>query len=261
MKYALMASVSAAILAAGAAHADESDMKLTFSAGFDFSTGDYGAPVDTEIFYVPFTATFEASGLRLSAMVPYLRVDGPGLALGGPGGGGVIVDPNAPDKTSEDGIGDIIVSASYLLNQNSQGRMPFFEVTGRVKIPTADETRGLGTGKTDFTLQGDVFQRFGSVTPFLSVGYRWRGNSDVVALNDSWLASAGLVVAVNEQVSIGASYDYQEASTSFTDDVQEFSPFVVFRPSPAWSVNVYGVIGFSDASPDVGAGLQIGRSF
>lgn len=235
--------------------------ELSVSTGFEYTSGDYGGLIDTDILYVPFTVKFETSKFQLRATAPWLRIEGPGSVVGGPDGG-VVIGPGGGGQTSESGFGDIIVAATYnLYPSSSDSPMPYLELTGKVKIPTADENDGLGTGKADFTVQLDAFKAFGAFTPFATVGYRFRGNPELFDVNDSFLFSAGGTTKLSEQMSVGASYDFREASTDFSDNVSEISPFVVFKPNDDWSINAYGVFGLSDGSPDHGGGLQLRRSF
>jgi len=249
-----------ALVMAAPALADDNWSEFRAQSGMYYSTGDYGTSADTSILYLPFTLQYRTAQFQLSGTVPYLQIEGPGNVVGGPDGGGVIVGNGGPVMT-ESGIGDIVLSATYNLYPDSSSSLPYVELTGKVKIPTADESRGLGTGKTDYTIEMEVFDTFNGVTPFGRVGYVFRGDPDGFDLNDTLYASGGLMFKVNDQVTFGGSYDWREATTDTSDDQQQIVPFAQFRPVHEWSLMAYGVFGLSDASPDAGGGLQITRRF
>lgn len=67
----------------------------------------------------------------------------------GVGSGYLVVHPK--EGENENGIGDTEVKLKYRLT-DEKGWRPAFAVAGLLKIPTASEPRGLGSGKTDFTV-------------------------------------------------------------------------------------------------------------
>src|SRR5690606_24082214 len=121
------------------------------TTGFDFSHGDYGASRDTDLWYVPTSINYDLGPWRFSASVPYVHIDGPGAVVAGDGGG-VVVGPGTGVSTSASGLGDVVGAVSYLIRPSSP-YIPFIELAARVKAPTANEDKGLGTGEFDTTLQ------------------------------------------------------------------------------------------------------------
>ena len=186
-------------------------------------------------------------------MVPWVQIDGPGSLVDE-------VLPGGPDR-SENGLGDIVLSTSYLFFPAQKGGA-FFEVTGKVKLPTADEEKGLGSGETDYTVQGDLYKPVGTgTTLFGGIGYRWRGDSDTFELEDGALANLGLSHKFSDTTSGGVMVNYRQSASLTGDDPLEISPFVSFKnASKDWSVNLYGTVGLSDASPDAGVGISRKRS-
>lgn len=248
------------VAAVPAAYAQSAWSEWSLATGFEYTSGDYGALADTNILYVPFTIKYETPKIQFRVTAPYLRIEGPGSVIGG-SDGGVVIGPGGAPVTTESGIGDIIVAGTYNLYPESGSDLPYFELTAKVKIPTADENVGLGTGELDFTIQGDVFKSFGRITPFATLGYRLRGDPAGIDLNNSLLVSGGATFKVNDQFSVGGVYDYREAASPLADNASEFSPFIVVKPADGWTLNAYGVFGFSDGSPDSGGGLQIRKAF
>ena len=229
---------------------------LRISSGFDYSEGDYGSTTDTAILYVPLTATYDVDSWRFRLTVPYIRIRGPGNVVGGGTEGPVVVGPGGGSVTTESGLGDLIGAISYSLSPGSS-YLPYVDLTGKVKIPTADKSKRLGTGEFDYTAQVDLFQPIGPVTPYATVGYRVRGDSSSFTLKDGFILAAGLGYRVSDKFTLGAIYDFRQASTSSSEDAQELAPYVTWRVTSDWSVNLYGVVGLSDGSPSSGGGLQL----
>jgi len=259
MEKSWLAAALIAIIAAPAM-AQGSSSEIRVQSGIYYSTGDYGSTADTNILYVPFTLQYRTAQFQLAGTIPYLQIEGPGTVIGGPDGGGVVVG-NGGAVTTESGLGDIVLSATYNLYPDRQSALPYVEITGKVKIPTADESRGLGTGETDYTAELEVFDTYNGVTPFARVGYVLRGDPDGFDLENTLYASGGLMFEVSEGLTLGGSYDWREASSPTSDAQQQAVPFISYRPVHEWSFMAYGVIGFSDASPDAGGGLQVTRRF
>lgn len=125
----------------------EGDDYIQFSLGADYSKGDYGTTPDTEMLAIPVGFKLKQGDFFVRASLPWLRVKGPAV----PGDGGAI--PGAGPTTSRSGIGDLTMAAGYSL---PIGDSTYFDMTGKVKLPTASEAKGLGTGTTDFTAEGEL---------------------------------------------------------------------------------------------------------
>jgi hypothetical protein len=244
-----------ALLAAPAARADG----LTLSTGFDYTTGKYTGTEKTEILYVPFIGKYELGRWTLKATVPYLRITGPGNVVGG--GEDVVTLPGATvPRRTESGLGDIVTSAFYnVLNERTA---PIgIDVGVKVKLATADDTRGLGTGRNDYSLQVDAFKPLGAVTLFGSLGHRWYGDPPGIDLKNVFYGSLGVAHRFSSATSAGLAYDYRPAITDGGGKVSELTAFATRRLSGHWKVQPYFVVGFAEASPDWGAGAQVAYSY
>ena len=257
LKTTLLASAIVAASAQVIAAADDDNFKLT--GGAEFSSGSYGADEDTDILYLPITLAYETDAFRFSASTSYLKIEGPGSVVGGDGG--IVIGPGTAQTTSESGLGDLILAGTLNAYPEAGSDLPYLELTAKVKVPTADEDKGLGTGEIDYSLQADVFKSFGTVTPFATLGYKVRGDVDGFELNDGLFASAGAVVKMSEKLSLGGAYDFREAATDTSEDASEVSPFVNLKVTPDVMLTTYGIFGFSDGSPDSGLGVQLRKNF
>lgn len=240
--------------------------ELRITAGLDFRSGDYGEAERTDFLYAPLTLTYELAALPLTP-APHdtieLSLTLPGLAIRGPGDvvgssdAPLLVGGGTPGRRTERGLGDLVLRGSYLWFPSSGSGLPGVELTGKVKLPTADERRGLGTGEIDTTAQVDLYRSFGRWTPFVSLGRRFMGDAPDLRLDDAWLASTGVMARVTTRLRAGLIYDWIEAVSPGARDGHELFPYVVFRWRPRILVIPYGVIGLSEGSPDYGLGLQL----
>lgn len=230
--------------------------RLEVSLGFHYSTGDYGTSDSTEIYYIPLLVRAEISRWTIQATIPYIRIDGPG---------GIIDGPAGPIETSGkgDGLGDIFLRVSFLLptKSNWPSWVPFVDVAGLVKFPTASRSDGLGTGEFDFGIETDLTWAFDRLSPFVTLGYRFLGDPPNANLNDVFGTSGGAQYRILDVLWAGILLDYRQPSSSATDERLELVPFAAWSPAPSWSVDPYVSIGLADGSPDVGTGLQLGYAW
>ena len=236
-------------------HAKDDGNTLKFSTGLDYSSGSYGLSQDTDILYIPFSVGYETFPWNFKLTVPYVRITGPGGVVAGADGGVVIGTSTDNKRTTEEGLGDIVLSSSYALDSLLDTSV-LLDLMVKAKIGTADETKGLGTGKNDYSLQLDVAKKYGKITPFATLGYKVMGDLEELDLNDVWYSSTGFDYKINPTLSSGISFDYKEATTSTSEASKEGVAYLNWKLNSKASIMGYGVIGFSDGSPENGAGIQ-----
>jgi len=260
----------AGLLAIGGAQAQSAD-GLGFGVGVDYSSGDYGTGTTTEILSVPFSARYTTGNWTYKASLPWVRVSGdpnvlPGVGLvvntnpHGRGRGGVSVPGTTePESGTASGIGDLNLSATYSFDT---GGAFGIDLTGKAKIATADEDKGLGTGANDYGLALDVYRAFGATTLFGGVGYTMLGDSGFVDVDG--VANAGIGVSrklATAGNSVGLAYDWREAASSSFDDRSELTGFYSFGGDSPNRFQLYATAGLSDGSPDWGGGIGYTRRF
>lgn len=223
---------------------------LEFSTGFDYSTGRYGLPSDTRVLDVPFGAKFQDGNLRLEGSIPYLDIKGPGIAAGD------IVVTGANSKLSErSGVGDLTVTGGWTIFTEN-GAIPGVELAGTVKLPTAGS--GLGTGKTDFTAQANLFH---SLTPttllFGSLGYQWLGSPAGFTLLSGVRVTAGVNFKPQDNIAFGVLLDYRERYEAALSDYVSLDPYAVWRFLPDLGLSAYAIIGATNSAPGFGGGFRL----
>lgn len=237
------------------AAAQLSDLGQSSSLSLFFSKGFYDQALPTYVRYLPYTHELTIPGWRFKASLPVLEIDGPANILIDVG----TVGRESSDRAAERGVGDLLLSSTYEVPALG-ANLPFFDITVDLKLPTADEKRGLGTGKPDVGVQIDAYQNLGATTLFASAGYRYRHRSPVYeGLRDSISFSLGLSRPLMERWQAGVIYDYRQAASTFSGDTHEILPYISWAPSDDWSLMIYTILGYTIDSADKSAGVQITR--
>lgn len=240
-----------AILASGTAAAQTS--KLTATAGVSYSQGRFKAPSTTRILVAPLGLRYATGPVRLTATLPYVRIDSVGTVLVGGMMAPIVLDPADPAarRRVRDGVGDLQLGASYSLPSKLVGEW-LVDVTARVKAPTA--ARGLGTGEPDLFVGTNVSRPIGRLAPFFEVGYRFLGDPRRFDLRNSVATSVGASYAFGRTFLI-VSYDYNRAVTNAIGDANEILAAVAGPAGRRVSWTAFGSAGLSSGAPDFGVGL------
>lgn len=247
----------AALCALAVGPAAAGDFRLT--TGFDYSSGKYGETTTTDILYIPFTARYETDSFIYRLTIPYIRISGPGNVVGG-GDFRVVTGTGEAPRRTADGLGDIVAAVSYNL-VNGVGTRPLVDLTAKIKFGTADEDKGLGTGKNDYSLQVDVLKSFGAASAFGTLGYKRLGDPPDTNFSNVWYGSLGGSYKFTPATSLGLALDLRQAALDGVEPQRELTAYVSHRLTPRYRVLGYAVKGFSDASPDWGGGLMLTVGF
>jgi hypothetical protein len=232
-----------------------SDGRFSVSIGADYSSGDYGASEDTDVWAIPIGLKYRTGAWRFGISTSWLHVKSPNT-----------VDANGNfigsggKTTTDEGIGDIHLSAAYTLLDDRDYALGL-DVIGKVKIPTADEDKFLGSGKADYGLNLEIFKTISHWTPYWNVGYKWKGDPSFINYKNVWSSSLGFEYLVNRDLILGAGYDWQQKVTRFSQNVQETSVYANYYLNDYNKLNFYLLTGYSDASPDWGSGFVLTHYF
>lgn len=229
------------------------DGRFSTTLGVDYSSGDYGASQDTDVWALPISLKYKTDKWSLRISTSYLRVTSPTFVTPE---GDFIGDENINNtkRVTEKGIGDTVISGTYAL-LDDRNYVIGMDVGARVKIPTADEDKFLGTGKTDYGVNTEFYKTINNWSPFWNIGYRWRGDPSGFNLKNIWNCSIGTDYRFNDTVSVGISYDWQQKTTQVAENAQEVSSYLNYQLNTNNKLNLYVVSGFSNASPNIGSGL------
>lgn len=249
----------------------------TVSAGFDYSTGNYGTPFNTEIWDVPLSAGYAADRWSVKLTVPFISISGANDVIPGIGrvknsnphgrgrgkgnsGGGVMPPPVTETSGSASGLGDVVAQASYGLVRDDAANFGL-DVTGKIKIGTADENKGLGTGKNDYGLGLGAYKGFGAWTLFADAGYTKYGSSTYIPLHGGWNGDLGAGYKLDDANTIGAYYYYRQKISDYGYQLSEGTAYWDHKFGDSLRLQAYALAGFSNGSPDWGAGANVRYSF
>lgn len=255
---------------------------LSLSAGMHYLKGRYDDSLDTRIYYYPLQVRYDTQRFRYTVTLPYLKMSGPNSVVAGRGAIQRSTNTN-PEQQSASGIGDVIARIGYKIQRPlslpDDSRL-WFDVSAAIKIPSADEDKGLGTGSPDSSIQLDVFNSREGFTPFLTLGYKQRGDLHVqevtggsggnqpaqvvdrqVSLSNGYFASLGWSARTSPSVSWGLSLDIRESANEGENAEQEVLCFTSLRFDQHWRSNAYLGTGLNENSADLLTGISLQYRF
>lgn len=258
------ASVAGLLTALGAfaGSAASADTRVSFASGVDYSSGNYGQTVDTEVISVPLTARVITGHWAFRASIPYLSIKGPadvadttegGDGGGDPGGGGSLARTG-----TENGFGDLSLQVTRSFRHvGGEDSGAYFEVTGRVRLPTGDEDRGMGVGATDYTVLGELGNSGDSGGVYVNGGWRFLGDRTGSEREDGAQAGVGAWLRAGEGARIGVSASWREASSQGNDDPASASLYWSQRLNDNLRLSINAGAGLSDSSADYTGGVRL----
>jgi hypothetical protein len=164
--------------------------------------------------------------------------------------------------TTESGLGDIVLTGTQTIAKLGEVRPLILDVTGKVKFATASASKGLGTGKNDYSIALDAYQPINSsTTAFGDVGYKMMGDPNGLNLNNVWFGTAGLSYKFNQITSAGFMADARQAIQNTSTSSRELTIFLAHKFNSQYKLQSYVTRGFSDASADWGGGMMLVVTF
>src|SRR5258706_1982478 len=239
-----LAALPALVLASAALAAEG---ELSAGAGLDYSQGDYGTGSEPKLLSIPFMLRYDREPWKLKLTVPYLRVTDPGDVIPGIGRTG----RGRRAETTESGIGDSVLAATYGAFYDAKSTLGL-DLTAKLKLPTGDEQRGLGTGSVDETLQAELYKSIDRVTVFGGFGYTFFGHSDVIELKNAAHAEVGASTRLDATDSVGASLYGRQRVVEGGPPQRELTFFWNRRGAKAQGLQAYFLLGLANSSPNFG---------
>jgi hypothetical protein len=219
--------------------------------GLNYVTGDYGLPDDTDVWVQTTTIHYEQDAWHFQATAPLISISGPASVVGNVG---------RANTSTKRGLGDVMLGATYKLTDAATGASDF-DFGARVKLPTAKENNGLGTGEVDTYFEVNYHHTFGTITPFATLGYRFLGRSPAYPLEDGFYTTVGVAAPLADRTTGGLAYTWCERIVTNADDASELMAFVSHQLNNRWKLQGYVLTGFTDASPNFGLGALVGYKF
>ena len=170
-------------------------------------------------------------------------------------GGIVGLGGSSLSRSTQSGLGDIITAFSHNLIDHAPTGIAF-DITARLKIPTASTHHNLGSGKVDYAIQGDLFKTISKFTLNATFGYRILGNPSGVTFHNVLYGAAGMGYRLSSVSTIGTSFNMGQSPLRLQDS-RDLTIYLAQRVSDNFRLNIYGLRGFSSRSPDWGGGINL----
>ncbi|MDD5209157.1 MAG: transporter [Elusimicrobiales bacterium] len=242
------------------AAAQAADWKFSTSVNFD--TGRYGSEDRTNSVYIPFTLKRYLTNADLSVTVPYLRQSSSGQ-VAWVGGKPVRVTKGRVSvaTSSNSGLGDIILHGTFGLKRDGPGSFDL-GLAGKLKLPTADEKKGLGTGKMDVGTGLEFAKEFSPGWTLLADGYYTIiGEPAGVNFNNQVSLDLGIYRLLSERVSLTVSYETQNSIVSGNPGPRSISGTLAYNVPDGVQLFGGAALGLSDGSPEIGVSGGFSQRF
>lgn len=204
-----------------------------------YSKADFGASNESELFQLQVSYGQVGERYDFSVMVPYLFL--------------------RDSFGDESGLGDIMLRAGMIVIGDQLAANKLHAAIA-VKLPTADETKGLGTGETD-TGGFLTYTHYFNGTHFsLMGGYIVTGDSAFQTYNDIAVYGVSLARLMTPWY-VYVSVDGRERIFADGEDPLELSAGFFYQIKQQQFLKVEGFTGLSDGSPDYGLTVGIVHGF
>ena len=234
------------------------DDRIQVISGYEYSQGDYGQTLTTYEHLIPLSISWQRDDWQIKVSNGLIRSEGPVNTVAATDG--VVLDEAVSDSDDGPLVNHRGIMDTYLAFRKElpwgEAYSLFMDLNLTTRLPTASGDNVIERDP-DYEIMLDLFWQQDRWLPMLSVGYKWLGESDEISLNDVALLSLGLQYTLTDQCQLGGLLDYQQASSSTSDAVQELMFYGNCRMDKQWSLSPYLLSGFSDSSVDYAIGVQL----
>lgn len=252
----LLVWIGGALIGSPAFSLAEDAPKWQTGLSFSYLTGDYGENENTDIYYGAVNVKRYLEKGDITLTVPYLNISDDGATFVG----GQVEAIDGTDSGS--GLGDIILKGRYYAFEQD-GPMPFIDLVGSIKLPTADEDKGLGTGKADFTWMVEVARRLEDKDWIAlgEIGYTFVGDPSGFDADNRWLYSVGLARELNPKITLSGYLDGRTAIFPGNDDPLSILLIGEYKFRPDLRFDTLLEFGLNDGAPDFGITFGVRKRF
>ena len=228
----------------------------------NYSSGTYGTSTSTNIVYAPLSIQRLFKDGDLALVIPYLSVTGNGYVtlIGGVPNRTTTSESVGP-RVTEMGIGDIVVRGRYYAI-DEQNWWPTIALTGRLKIPSADSARGLGTGRFDEGIGVETTKSLGEKwVLFADAGFTWIGKPPGLNLRNQWNFDLGAGYNFTKALTLSVYYEEYKAAVQGNQNPQDVLISLNYQWTPQIGLVAFTQIGLSDGAPAYAVSLGVSRKF
>jgi hypothetical protein len=239
---------------------DQGREHFQLKIGAFYDQGDFGSSNTSRSFYTPVTLRYLGNRFDVSVT--------PSFALVNTAGGIRLID-GVPTPTGERssvareteyGLGDTLVRGRIHLLDGSEG-LPTITPFVKVKIPTAGDNLSLGTGKTDYGFGVEADKQFSPVLLFGDFSYTVTGQVAGLDLQNRVGGSFGVGGKLSQSVTLSGLMDWRQSIVVGDQNPTELVGVIAYRLTPTVTVSPNVYFGLNNASPAVGAGIELSFRF
>lgn len=268
----------------------------TWQLGFtpSYSAGKFGTNTTSSFFYAPLSVRRLFKDGDVTVVIPFVTAtsDGRTTLVGGTAtrvddnqhggtGGGTAADDGgcsgkgqsgsgknrtcgtttraAGQKVTTAGLGDVILKGRYYVVEE-KGYLPLIAVTGRIKMPTASASQGLGTGELDYGAGVEVSKMLGEKwIAFLDGGYNFIGDPSGINFQNQHWYDVGAGYYFMKDLMVSAYYEEYRAIARGFVNARDVFIATNYTASPAWRFNGGVTVGLSHGAPDYA--VTVGTSY
>jgi hypothetical protein len=209
----------------------------------------------------------------ITLVIPYVSIEGTGAvrlvggvgartgktqgtgattASSGTGKGKKVTDSAQTTASTSSGVGDLILRGRYYLVEETS-TIPLIAVTARIKMPTADADKGLGTGEFDEGVGVEFTKKLSDRwTGFLDGGYTFIGDPPGVEFRNQWWYDVGAGYEVNKKVNLSLYYEEYRALVTTVNNARDLLFSTVLKPTSALRCTGSVMVGLSNGAPNYG---------
>ncbi len=243
----------------------ESDGTVSLAVGYDYAAGNYGTRQESTSTSIPAVISYGADSYSAALTLPYLEQTGPAGSIAGArrhiSGSNKIL--------SEKGLGDVTASlTAYVIDDEKTGFS--LDVKALVKFGTADVSKGLGTGKNDYSLEADIDKDFDRASLSAALGYTKLGSpgnvvvtgvQENIVLHNVFYGSVGTSYQATDATRVGLTLNAEQSAEQGMPRQEDITLDFTRKINKASKLSFYVLKGLANGSPDKGFGASFKSSF
>lgn len=258
------AFMSAGLPAFGAQQVkDDGSYSMLITAGVGRFSGDYDQEEKTTLDVLSLNARWYLGRGEVQISVPWLRIDGGANVQWIDGQPVAVAGDLLPDEQrKESGLGDVVLRGDYYLRTGTS-TSPWIIGLLRVKLPTGNEEKGLGSGATDVEAGVGLIQKYGLISWMADVGYIFVGDKTGLDAKNELRLGGGASIPLGSSDS--SAYVYYENRTNRFEGADRRSiaagVSTAMGQAKRLRLSASAFFGLSDSSEDVGGYLTLGYRY
>jgi len=250
-----------------------------------YSSGNFGTNTTSEFVYAPVSIRRLFRDGDVTVVIPFVSVTSNGTAtlVGGQPTptlpnrclkkSGTEIDTDKPEclallqggasgqKVTNSGLGDIILRGRYYAVEEKE-YVPLIAFTTRIKLPTASESKGLGTGALDHGYGVELSKMLGDKwITFLDGGYNFIGNPEGRELQNQYWFDIGGGHYLTKSILVSVYYEEYRSLVAERVNIRDVFFAFNYKASDAWRFNGGVTVGLSNGAPDYGVSLGTSYRF